>query len=161
MQMAASVRYCGAHVTFLTTKSYTQMSVKGWTVQWVTNETIDNSTLLQKDPPLENTSTPQDCRTANTWTLVAWPGMRWSVAETAQSACSCAYGRFGSCRGTMAFHSWAASYMAAACRTLWSDWGGPMICRPTGSPLAVRPQGMEMAGTSTREKANVISSHWT
>src|SRR5688572_28333109 len=62
--------------------------------------------------------------------------------------------------GRRSAQGWAASNAAAARSTPASSRQRPTICRPTGKPDFVKPQGTEMAGTPTTVKAYVVSAHW-
>ena len=47
----------------------------------------------------------------------------------------------------------------AAQSTRWSERGGPKICSPTGSPVLLRPQGMEIPGIPASDAGAVNISH--
>src|SRR2546427_8953527 len=61
--------------------------------------------------------------------------------------------------GRFKCHSVACSKAYAARSTFSSSNGRPMICRPMGSFLLLRPHGSEMAGTPDRKSTRLNSSH--
>jgi hypothetical protein len=60
--------------------------------------------------------------------------------------------------GCFLCHSVACSYAWASCKTTASPPCGPLICKPTGSPLRVNPQGTDIVGIPYLSKGPVLRS---